>query len=481
MRADAVQVTARVVSAVRLLATTRRSVDDTMQGLPALPPPAEVARASRSLRRSDTDCQRTDTTTPTPTASSSTSTLPRPPTPTTVIGLPVISTESADSPTSSLESSSDGPASEAVACCEPSGCARTPAPSETPAEDSPGSPPLPTTTPGCCSRDRLCTCAPPCDPSPCARVLDVLRGAVAAALSQVEAVAPSDVVCTVSGALGGAASAILADCWLGHPPYIASTVVTGLSTVGAVALNTVEWEVVVSTNASVRSQVRLLMLGCFLAMFAHAAYATWHLAEAPRHPSSWSAHAYDDAGCGAGCCASAEGYYVLFLCTSAALFRFGEPAVRDALRRGHRGSPAYAALSSDSVEITVVVAAAALLCTGALLVALASFGRHGSAAALLVPVPQLLLCGPTTVVGARGRVPHAVLWRAWSVVLSVGGYIFSLVWPLLLLHRRYLDSHQTALAAPGNACVLMAAHLVGMVLSAPMPATRGDSGLDFQL
>ncbi len=59
-----------------------------------------------------------------------------------------------------------------------------------------------------------------------------------------------------SGLLAGMALSLLADCWLAHPPFIMSVIASAGTLCGALLINTVEWDVIVSDNQLVHRQVR---------------------------------------------------------------------------------------------------------------------------------------------------------------------------------------------------------------------------------
>ena len=256
-----------------------------------------------------------------------------------------------------------------------------------------------------------------------------------------------------SGVLAGLAVVLVADCWLLHPPFILSVIGTCATLFGAVLLNTVEWDVVVSDVQHVHRQVVVLLALAYGAIFFQASHVVWNLVQAgtDSHPSAWN----DAEVCHTRCCISMEGYYVLFMFVSCSLLRFAEPLLREL------GGEAYTLVESTPVShgnsIGMTLCAAGAFVSAMLLQMFASFGNFGSSTALLVPVPYLCMMPLMFVIRIKTTLTPSAVWHNFNCFSPALAYVFCSSWPLILFHREYLNKVQCILGICTTLLILTAA------------------------
>ena len=110
-----------------------------------------------------------------------------------------------------------------------------------------------------------------------------------------------------------------------------------------------------------------------------------------------------------------------------------------------------------------------------LLMMFASFGRFGDDAALLVPVPYLVMLPVLFVVRVKSGTTTAAVWQNFNCFLPALTYVFCLAWPLALFRRDFLDKTQCALAWTGVLLLLVASRAAVCVIDSHVTKAR-DTG-----
>ena len=272
-----------------------------------------------------------------------------------------------------------------------------------------------------------------------------------------------EAVAAFSGVASAVALSAVADCWLGHPPRIAAVLPAVLSLSGAVLLNTVDWEVLTSTDEMLRKRVAVLLMLSYGTIFFQFGVVVWRTVQAP-----WTD------GCSTECCVDTEGYYVLLILLACSAFRFS-PLISSERRNesgpysefgwgSYGSSGSYNRLgTTDSCIIPAAVTAAALMVSAVLLQTFATVGRYGTGAAALVPVPYMVGAPIMLTVRAIAALESGQLWRSWNRCISMTVQGFCTTWPLALYHRDFINFRQCALGLSANLCLMAAVQLLATV------------------
>jgi hypothetical protein len=286
----------------------------------------------------------------------------------------------------------------------------------------------------------------------------------------------SSVVAKCSGFLFAIAFIVLSNCWLQYRPYITSVITAILSLVAALAMNTIEWSVLASTDVATYTQAMVLIMACFGLLFLHGGYVVWQLVEAPRYAARWDD---DSSVCSACCCAAAEGYYVLFVAIAGAVLRFVEPMVRET-RGYHRANSTmrYGGGSGSCVySIVAVIVSAAMFVAALLFQVFATFGRlGGGTVSLAMPAPYLILTPISIAVRSSVRNNQTKVWMNWTNCYPVTVHTFCAAWPLVLNNAGVVDDAQTVLGVLCNLSLAVAVRLATDVVEQP-PLRTSTLGL----
>ena len=276
----------------------------------------------------------------------------------------------------------------------------------------------------------------------------------------------------VAGVMIGLAVAFTSDCWLEHPPFIGD-VLGVLGSLGAtVTLNSIEWDVIVSSNAHVHQQVIIVLLICYGIIFFQGGVVIWHLVQSP-HASHWEDECHE------ACCAAVEGYYCLLVLSGCSLLRFAVPL--EGLQNASYNSVILSAASASNGSlgkggsIGVTVGAALLLVASALLQLFATFGKYGSSTALFVPMPVILVMPfvlITRVKSAQSGERFGV-WTGWECFLPAWLYVFATLWPFALYHRDYLSTAQLILCSFSILCLLITARCLVCIVESKADSQSG--------
>ena len=86
-----------------------------------------------------------------------------------------------------------------------------------------------------------------------------------------------------------------------------------------IVLNSIEWDVIITSKPEVHQQVVIALLVCYGIIFFQGGVVIWHLVQAPAHRSHW------EDKCHEACCAAVEGYYCLLVLSGCSLLRFAVP------------------------------------------------------------------------------------------------------------------------------------------------------------
>ena len=269
----------------------------------------------------------------------------------------------------------------------------------------------------------------------------------------------------LAGAMIGLAIVFTADCWLEHPPFIGDVLGVMGSFGATIVLNSIEWDVIITSKPEVHQQVVIALLVCYGVIFFQGGVVIWHLVQAPAHRSHW------EDKCHEACCAAVEGYYCLLVLSGCSLLRFAVPlegmqnASYNSLVTSAAAGSGGANLSKGG-SIGATVGAALLLVVGALLQMFGTFGKLGTGTAVFVPMPVVMLMPViliTRVKSAQAGQRFGV-WTGWECFVPSLLYVFSSFWPFALFHREYLDSVQLALCSSAVVCFLLAARFLVLIV-----------------
>jgi uncharacterized membrane protein YidH (DUF202 family) len=302
---------------------------------------------------------------------------------------------------------------------------------------------------------------------------------------------------TISGGTAGLLMSLgmimVADCWLVHPPYIIDVMIIGMGFVGMVILNTVEWEVVVSSVEHVRRSVIGLMMICYGLMFIQVGYVIWNIVQNPQQQhSTWQQE------CKTQCCMGPGGYLGMLTLTAASVMRFTSAATSSGVWGGTDAFSNFGAFGTSSrsaaaaerpsplkitsnTNIAVAISAVCLLVSALILQMFASVGRFGTTYAFLLQLPVTMIFPISIITNIRWNLTGSAVWHKWSVYVPVVMYSICLAWPFMLHHREYLDKTQLGLGAAAAYCMLFGLRGMQLLLQASVANSGGGGNVQFMM
>ena len=79
-----------------------------------------------------------------------------------------------------------------------------------------------------------------------------------------------------AGGMIGLAIVFTTDCWLEHPPFIGDVIGVMGSFAATVILNSIEWDVIVTSKPEVHQQVVVILLVCYGLIFFNLLLCSKH-------------------------------------------------------------------------------------------------------------------------------------------------------------------------------------------------------------
>ena len=217
-----------------------------------------------------------------------------------------------------------------------------------------------------------------------------------------------------------------------------SVVLCVCTLLGVVVVNTVSWERL--AGGEMHQEAIALLIVVFGVMFAHVAYGTWTLVQAPPHASSWNEQ------CATACCASVEMYYALLMLAGGTCLRMYEVVMPSRYERLDQARQSICVRSLLAIALTgFAVAAFVLQC-------FASFGKFGTPAAMFVPIPASILCVLGVLVETAATRNPGPLVSMWCDSLKAGLCAWCALWPLIPARTGIINSTQLAFVASSAAC-----------------------------
>ena len=243
----------------------------------------------------------------------------------------------------------------------------------------------------------------------------------------------------VAGVAVAVGCTLLAVCWFQHPPFVFSVLLSGGTLVSAVVLNTVPMDRL--QNRSTHAQAMTLLVVVFACVFAHVAYATWSIVQAPPHASTW------EQTCAAACCSDTELYYIVLIAAGASLLRLYETLAPQTHDDDNTMSTAHRSLAAV-LMVGLAVLAFTLQC-------FATFGKFGTQTAALVPLPVCFLCLVGIVLESVRATNPATLLSMWSAFVKATMLALCVCSPVAAANLQLLDRAQTALCVASMTCAVL--------------------------